>query len=36
MILTTPDQWDAEALAIVLSSRAKPRQAWNNTEIGGY
>ncbi len=36
MILTTPDQWDAEALAIVLSSRAEPRQVWNNTEIGGY
>lgn len=36
MILTTPDQWDAEALAIVLSSRAEPRQVWNNTDIGGY
>ena len=36
MILTKPDQWDAEALALVLASRAEPRQVWNNTEIGGY
>ena len=36
MVLTTPDQWDAEAIALVLGSKAEPRQAWNNTEIGGY
>lgn len=36
LVLTTPDQWDAAALDMVLSSRAEPRQAWNNTEIGGY
>ncbi len=36
MILTTPDQWDAEALDLVLASKAEPRQVWNNFEIGGY
>ena len=36
MILTTPDQWDAAALDIVLASRAEPRQVWNNTEINSF
>ncbi len=36
MVLTTPDQWDAEALDLVLSSKAEPRQVWNNFDIAGY
>lgn len=35
MILDHPEQWDHEALTEVLSYRAEPRQAWDNTNIGG-
>jgi intracellular sulfur oxidation DsrE/DsrF family protein len=35
MILNNPEQWDHEALTEVLSYRPVPRQAWDNTEIGG-
>ena len=33
MILTSPDQWDAEALDLVLRYRGGPRQAWDNTAL---
>ncbi len=33
MILTRPEQWDAEALDLVLRYRAGPRQAWDNTAL---
>ena len=36
MVLTSPDQFDAQAIKMVLSSKAEPRQVWNNMEIGGY
>ena len=36
MILTSPDQFDAMAIKLVLASKAEPRQVWNNYEIGGY
>jgi hypothetical protein len=35
MILNSPDQWDHEALAAVMTYRGERRQAWDNTEIGG-
>lgn len=33
MILTSPDQWDAEALDLVLRYRGGPRQLWDNTAL---
>lgn len=36
MILTSPDQFDAEAIKLVLGAKMEPRQVWNNTDIGGY
>ena len=35
MILTRPEEWDAEALNEVLSYRGSPKQAFDNTEIEG-
>ena len=35
MILNHQEQWDHEALTEVLSYRPAPRQAWDNTDIGG-
>ncbi|WP_246669310.1 MULTISPECIES: transcriptional initiation protein Tat [unclassified Bradyrhizobium] len=35
MILNDQEQWDHEALTEVLSYRPVPRQAWDNTDIGG-
>jgi hypothetical protein len=35
MILNHPEQWDDEALTELLSYRPNPRQAWDNTDIGG-
>lgn len=35
MILNHQEQWDHEALTEVLSYRPAPRQAWDNTRIGG-
>jgi hypothetical protein len=35
MILNHQDQWDHEALTEVLAYRPAPRQAWDNTAIGG-
>jgi hypothetical protein len=35
MILNHPEQWDHEALTEVLSYLPAPKQAWDNTEIGG-
>ena len=35
MILNHPEQWDHEALTDVLSYRPAPKQAWDNTDIGG-
>ncbi|MDB5576737.1 MAG: hypothetical protein JWR80_1913 [Bradyrhizobium sp.] len=35
MILNHHEQWDHEALTEVLSYRPAPRQAWDNTDIGG-
>ena len=35
MILDLQEQWDHEALTEVLSYRPAPRQAWDNTNIGG-
>jgi hypothetical protein len=35
MILDRQDEWDYEALAEVLSYRPAPKQAWDNTNIGG-
>src|SRR5258708_23452152 len=35
MILNHQEQWDHEALTEVLSYRPVPRQAWDNTDIGG-
>jgi hypothetical protein len=34
MILSSPDQWDHDALAEVIAYRQKPKQVWDNTEIG--
>jgi hypothetical protein len=35
MILNNQEQWDHEALTEVLSYQPAPRQAWDNTDIGG-
>jgi hypothetical protein len=35
MILNHQEQWDHEALTEVLSYRPAPRQAWDNSDIGG-
>ena len=35
MILTSPDQWDHEALLEVLAYKATPKQVWDNTDIVG-
>lgn len=35
MILTSPDQWDSEALSEVLAYKPSPKQVWDNTDIGG-
>jgi hypothetical protein len=35
MILNHREQWDHEALTAILSYSAAPRQAWDNTDIGG-
>jgi intracellular sulfur oxidation DsrE/DsrF family protein len=35
MILSHQEQWDHEALTEVLSYRPAPRQAWDNSDIGG-
>jgi len=35
MILTEPEQWDHEALSEALTYKAAPKQAWDNTDIGG-
>ena len=35
MILTSPDQWDHEALSEVLTYRGEPKQVWDNTDISG-
>ena len=35
MILTTPDQWDHEALSEVLAYKPAPKQAWDMTKIDG-
>ena len=34
MILTDPDQWDAEALDGVIAYRSPYKQVWDNTDIG--
>ncbi len=33
MILTHPEQWDAEALELILRYRGGPRQVWDNTDL---
>jgi hypothetical protein len=35
MILTSPDQWDSEALNAVIAYRGSPKQVWDNTVIEG-
>lgn len=35
MVLTRPDQWDNEALQLVVGYRGKHKQAFDNTELGG-
>ncbi|MGE0073486.1 MAG: transcriptional initiation protein Tat [Thiomonas sp.] len=35
MILQHRDEWDAEALDLVLAYAGKPRQVWNNTNLEG-
>src|SRR5258707_7167675 len=35
MILNHQEQWDHEALTDVLSYQSAPRQAWDNTDLGG-
>lgn len=35
MILTSPDQWDHEALALVIGYKGGPKQLWDHTDIGG-
>ncbi|AXK63387.1 transcriptional initiation protein Tat [Burkholderia sp. IDO3] len=35
MILERPDQWDHAALTEVIGYRGGPKQAWDNTELGG-
>jgi hypothetical protein len=36
MILSHKEQWDHEALTEVLSYLPAPRQAWDNSDIGGH
>lgn len=36
MILTRPEQWDAEALAAVIAYRGAQRQAFDSTELDGH
>jgi hypothetical protein len=33
MILTSPDQWDHEALSEVIAYKPTPKQVWDNTDI---
>ena len=33
MILTSPDQWDHEALSEVISYKPAPKQVWDNTDV---
>src|ERR1700692_3159338 len=33
MILTSPEQWDSEALNVVIAYRGGPKQVWDNTVI---
>ena len=35
MILTSPDDWDSEALAHVIAYRGGPKQAFDNTDLEG-
>jgi len=35
MILTSPDQWDHEALSEILAYTGKPKQLWDHTDIAG-
>ena len=35
MILTSPDEWDSEALSQVIAYRGGPKQAFDNTDIDG-
>lgn len=35
MILTRPEEWDAEALTAILSYKGGPKQAFDNTELEG-
>ena len=35
MILTSPDQWDHEALSQVIGYTAGPKQIWDHTDIAG-
>jgi hypothetical protein len=35
MILSSPDQWDSEALDAVIAYRGSPKQVWDNTVIEG-
>ncbi len=35
MILTSPEQWDSEALSLVMNYRGKVKQVWNNTNLEG-
>lgn len=35
MILTSPDQWDREAISELKAYKPAPKQAWDNTDLGG-
>ncbi len=35
MILTSPEQWDHEALRLLMRYRGQPKQVWDNTAIDG-
>ena len=35
IILQSRDEWDSEALDLVLAYAGKPKQAWNNTQLEG-
>ncbi len=35
MILTSPDQWDHEALTLLMHYKGKVKQVWDNTDIAG-
>lgn len=35
MILTNPDQWDSEALHLLLTYPGGPKQVWDNTDLTG-